>query len=153
MTTVCAADVKNGTEEVQDVEEHSTTTFPNTANNRTGLLLDVRPGLLLGSAQLPGRPHASSCVRALMLSQTLAINEALPALAALVGSLPRVKPLVHLQFLDSGVSFATDAADIRSVDDVGLIMCDQVRVHAEPLPADGAGERSLLRVLHLVYLQ
>lgn len=88
-----------------------------------------------------------------MLPQTLAVNKALPTFAALVGSLSGVKPVVHLQFLRSRVTFPADAADERPVFDVRLVMCRQIRVYPKRLPADGARERSLPGVLHLVQLQ
>ena len=85
-----------------------------------------------------------------MLPQTLAVNEALPTHSAFVGSLSGVKPVVYLQLLRSRVAFPTDATDERSVFNVGLVMCCQVRVYPKRLPADGACERSLPRVLHLM---
>lgn len=88
-----------------------------------------------------------------MLPQTLAVNEALPTFSTLVGSLSGVKPVVHLQFLRSGVAFPTDATNERSVFNVGLVMCGQVRVYPKRLPTDGARERPLPRVLHLMQLE
>lgn len=86
-------------------------------------LLDVQPDLLLRSTELSGWPNASSSMCALMLPQTLAVNEALPTLCTLIWSLAGVKPVVHLQFLSSGVAFPTDTTDERPVFNVGLIMC------------------------------
>lgn len=86
-------------------------------------LLDVHAGQLFGSAQLPGWSDALPSMRALVLPQTLAVNEALPTLSTLVGSLPGVKPVVHLQFLRSGVAFPADTANERPVSNVGLVMC------------------------------
>lgn len=86
-------------------------------------LLDVQPGILLRSTELSGWPDAFSSMCALMLPQTLAVNEALPTFSTLVGSLSGVKPVVHLQFLRSGVAFPTDATNERSVFNVGLVMC------------------------------
>lgn len=88
-----------------------------------------------------------------MLSQTLAVDEAFSTISALVGSLPGVKPVVHLQLLGSGVAFPTHPADERSIFNVGLVMCCEIRVYPEFLPADGAGERLLSGVLHLVQLE
>lgn len=94
-----------------------------TKNASIDQLLDVQPGFLLRSAQLSGWPDAFSSMCALMLPQTLAVDEALPALSALVGSLSSVEPVVHLQFLCSGVAFPTDATNEGPVFNVGLVMC------------------------------
>lgn len=88
-----------------------------------------------------------------MLPQTLAVNEALPTFPTLVGSLSGVKPVVHLQFLSSGVALPTDATNERSIFNVGLVMCRQVRVYPKRLPTDGTCERPLPGVLHLMQLE
>lgn len=59
---------------------------------------------------------------ALVLPQTLTVNEALATLSAFVGSLSRVKPVVHLEFLSSGIAFPTNITDERSIFDMGLVM-------------------------------
>lgn len=92
-------------------------------------------------------------MRALVLPQTLAVDEALAALGALVGPLARVQPAVHLQLLCARVAFAAGVADEGPVFDVCLVVSRQVRVDSESLPAEGAGEGSLARVLHLVQFE
>lgn len=89
----------------------------------------------------------------LVLPQTLAIDEALLTLSALVGPLSSVKSAVHLQLLRPGVALPTDTTDVWPVIHVRLIVCGQVRLHTKPLPADGAGERPLPRVLRLMKLE
>lgn len=89
-------------------------------------LLDIKPGPLLRSAELSGWAHWLSSMCALMLPQTLAIDEALPTVTALIRSLSSVKPVVHLQFLRSGIAFSTDTTVERSFLNVGLIMCRKV---------------------------
>lgn len=61
--------------------------------------------------------------------------------------------MVHLQLLGSGVALPADAAGERSVFDVRLVMCRQVRVYPKRLPADRACVRPLPGVLHLVQLE
>lgn len=92
-------------------------------------------------------------MRALMLPQALPVSEALSTLSTHVGSFSRVKPVVHLKFFCSGVAFAADATNKRSVLNVGLVMCCKVRVYAKRLATDGACERSLPRMLHFVQLE
>lgn len=116
-------------------------------------LSDVQLGFLLGSSKLPGGSNPSSSVGALVLPQPLAVDEALPTLAALVGSLPRVKPVVHLQLLGSGVAFPADAADERPLFDVSLVVCCEIGVYAEGLPAYRAGVGPFPGVAHLMQLE
>lgn len=116
-------------------------------------LSDVQSSFLLGSSKLPSGSNPSASVGALVLPQPLAVDEALPTLAALVGSLSRVKPVVHLQFLGSGVAFPADAADERPLFNVSLVVCCQIGVDAEGLPADGARVGPLPRVAHLMQLE
>lgn len=119
----------------------------------TNRLSDVQSSFLLGSAQLPRGSNPSSSVSALVLPQPLTVDEALPTLAALVGSLSRVKPVMHLQLLGSGVAFPADATDERSVFNVSLVMCCEIGVYAEGLPADGTCVRPFPRVPHLMQLE
>lgn len=119
----------------------------------TTRLSDVQSGFLLGSAKLSSGSNPSSSVSALVLPQPLTVDEALPTLAALVGSLSRVKPVMHLQFLGSGVAFPADATDKRSLFNVSLVMCCEIGVYAEGLPADGTRVRPFPRVPHLVQLE
>lgn len=116
-------------------------------------LSGVQAGFLLGSAKLSSGSEPSPGVSALVLPQPLAVDEALPALAALVGPLPRVEPVMHLQFLGSGVALPADAADERPVFHVSLVMCCQIGVYAEGLPADGTCVWPFPRVPHLVQLE
>ena len=111
------------------------------------------PGLLLGSTKLFGRTHAFSSMRALMLSQALAVTELLPTNGALIGSLSCVKPVVHLEFLRSGITLPTNATEERSILDVGLVMSQQIGINAKPLRTKGASKRSVSRMLHLVQLE
>lgn len=119
----------------------------------TKRLSDVQSGFLLGSAKLPGGSNPPASVGALVLPQPLTVDETLPTLATLVGSLPRVKPVMHLQFLGSGVAFPADAADERPVFNVGVVMCCEIGVYAEGLPADGTRVGPFPRVPHLVQLE
>lgn len=119
----------------------------------TPRLSDVQSGFLFGSAKLSGGSNPSSSMSALVLPQALTVDEALPTLAALVGSLSRVKPVMHFQFLGSGVAFSADATDKRSLFNVSLVMCCEIGVYAEGLSADGACVRSFLRVPHLMQLE
>lgn len=91
------------------------------------------PGLLLGSAELSRGPYAPPSVSALMLPKTLTIDEALPTLSTLIGSLSCVNPVVNLQLLSSGITLPADTTEERSVLNVGLVMCDQVGVDAKLL--------------------
>lgn len=119
----------------------------------TNQLSDVQSGFLLGSAKLSSGSNPSSSVSALVLPKPLAVDEALPTLTALVGSLSRVEPVMHLQFLGSGVAFPAHAADERSVFNVSLVMCCEIGVYAEGLPADGTCVGPLPRVPHLMQLE
>lgn len=67
-------------------------TVNNNNNKKSSLdqLFDVQRGVLLGSTELSGWSDALTGVRSLMLPQTLPVNEALPALPTLVGSLSGV---------------------------------------------------------------
>lgn len=85
-------------------------------------MLDVKPGLLFWSTKLSGWPDASSSMCALMLPKALTINETLPTIPALVGSLSGMKSVVHLQFLCSGVAFSTNATNEWPVFNMGLVM-------------------------------
>lgn len=123
---VSAVGGRNERKEIRK-EARFTVISPNTVDNKKNAsidrLLDVQSGFLLRSTELSGWPDASSSMCALMLPQTLSVNEALPTLSTLVGSLSSVQPVVHLQFLSSGVAFPTDATNERSVFNVGLVMC------------------------------
>lgn len=119
----------------------------------TTRLSDVQSGFLLGSAKLSSGSNPSSSVSALVLPQPLAVDEALPTLAALVGSLSRVKPVMHLQFLGSGVAFPADTTDERPLFNVSLVMCCEIGVYAEGLPADGTCVRPFPRMPHLMQLE
>lgn len=122
VSAVCG---RNGKKNIRE-GAYCTAIFPNTVNIKNVSLvklLDVKPGLLLRSTELSGWPNSSSSMCALMLPETLAVNEALATYSTLVGSLSSVKPVVHFQFLGSRVAFPTDAANERSVFTVGLVMC------------------------------
>ena len=106
-------------------EEQFTAIVSNPVHNMNApldRLLDVQSGMLFGSAKSPGWPDAFSSMCALVLAQSLAVNEAFPTFSTFIGSLSSVKPVVDLQFLGPGVAFPTYTTNEWSVFDVGLVM-------------------------------